>query len=58
MRQTACARRGKLPTIGFLGVGSPSTQLSWFTAFAHRLREVGWIDGLSVAIVIRWAERR
>jgi hypothetical protein len=33
---------GKLPTIGFLGVGSPSTQFSWFTAFNHRLREVGW----------------
>ena len=49
---------GKLPTIGFLGVCSPSTQLSWFTAFAQRLREVGWIDGRSVAIVIRWAEGR
>jgi ABC-type uncharacterized transport system substrate-binding protein len=49
---------GKLPTIGFLGVGSPSTQFSWFTAFNHRLREVGWTDGRSVAIVPRWAEGR
>jgi putative ABC transport system substrate-binding protein len=48
----------KLPSIGFLGVGSPSTQLSWFTAFAQRLREVGWIEGRSVAIVLRWAEGR
>jgi len=49
---------GKLRTIGFLGVGSPSTQLSWFAAFAQRLREVGWIDGTNVAIVLRWAEGR
>jgi putative tryptophan/tyrosine transport system substrate-binding protein len=48
----------KLPTIGFLGVGSPSSQLSWFTAFAQRLRELGWIDGRSVAITLRWAEGR
>jgi putative ABC transport system substrate-binding protein len=48
----------KLPTIGFLGVGSPSTQLSWFTAFVHRLGELGWIDGRSVAIMPRWAEGR
>ena len=49
---------GKLPTIGFLGVGSPSTQFSWFAAFNHRLREVGWIDERNVAIVPRWAEGR
>ena len=48
----------KIPTIGFLGVGSPSTQFSWFAAFNHRLREVGWIDGRTVAIVPRWAEGR
>jgi putative tryptophan/tyrosine transport system substrate-binding protein len=49
---------GKVPTIGFLGVGSPSTQFSWFTAFNHRLREVGWTDGRDVAIMPRWAEGR
>ena len=48
----------KIPIIGFLGVGSPSTQFSWFAAFNHRLREVGWIDGRTVAIVPRWAEGR
>jgi putative ABC transport system substrate-binding protein len=48
----------KLPTIGFMGVGSPSTQLSSFTAFAQRLREIGWVDGRSFAIVLRWAEGR
>ena len=55
---TRAQQASKLPTIGFLGVGSPSTQFSWFAAFNHRLREVGWIDGRSVAIVPRWAEGR
>src|SRR5262249_8194131 len=54
----ARGQQGKLPTIGFLGVGSPSTQFSWFTAFNNRLREVGCTDGRSVAIVPRWAEGR
>jgi len=55
---TRAQQASKLPTIGFLGVGSPSTQFSWFAAFNHRLHEVGWIDGRSVAIVPRWAEGR
>ena len=55
---TRAQQASKLPTIGFLGVGSPSTQFSWFAAFNHRLREVGWIDERSVAIVPRWAEGR
>ena len=33
-------------------------QFSWFAAFNRRLREVGWIDGRTVAIVPRWAEGR
>ncbi len=57
-RAARAQQPGKLPTIGFLGVGSPSTQFSWFAAFNHRLHEVGWIDGRSVAIVPRWAEGR
>jgi len=29
----------KLPTIGFLGSNTPSTQSPWTTAFVQRLRE-------------------
>jgi putative ABC transport system substrate-binding protein len=46
---------GKLPTIGFLG----SDAMAWSqrtAAFTQRLRELGWVDGRSVAIEYRWSE--
>jgi putative ABC transport system substrate-binding protein len=49
---------GKLPTLGFLGSNTPGTQNQWTVAFAHRLRELGWIEGRTVAIEYRWAEGR
>ena len=48
----------KLPTIGFLGAATPSADTLWTAAFAHRLRELGWIEGRTVAIEYRWAEGR
>jgi putative tryptophan/tyrosine transport system substrate-binding protein len=49
---------GKLPTIGFVGAGTPSTYSPWVAAFVQRLRELGWIEGRTVAVEIRWAEGR
>ena len=49
---------GKLPTIGFLGAGTPSAKSQWTAAFVQRLRELGWIEGRTVAIEYRWAEGR
>jgi putative tryptophan/tyrosine transport system substrate-binding protein len=46
---------GKLPTIGFLG-GSPSYWGRWVLAFVHRLRELGWTEGKTIAIEYRWHE--
>jgi putative ABC transport system substrate-binding protein len=48
----------KLPTIGFLGAGSPSYWSSYVSALVHRLRELGWTEGKTVAIEYRWAEGR
>ena len=48
----------KLPTIGFLGSGTPTSQRTWVTAFVERLREFGWIEGRTITIVYRWAEGR
>src|SRR5262245_20813894 len=48
----------KLPTIGFLGPTTPSSQSQHVAAFVQRLRELGWIDGRDVAIEVRWAEGR
>jgi putative ABC transport system substrate-binding protein len=47
---------GNLPTIGFLGGATPSAWSQWTAAFARRLRELGWIEGRTVAIEYRWAE--
>jgi putative tryptophan/tyrosine transport system substrate-binding protein len=49
---------GKLPTIGFLVPGTPSTHGQWFAALAQRLRELGWIEGRTIAVQYRWAEGR
>jgi putative tryptophan/tyrosine transport system substrate-binding protein len=46
----------KLPTIGFLGAGTPLAWGQWVTAFVQRLRELNWIEGRTVAIEYRWAE--
>jgi putative tryptophan/tyrosine transport system substrate-binding protein len=48
----------KLPIIGFLGSTSASHQSQWVTAFGQRLRELGWIDGRTARIEVRWAEGR
>jgi putative tryptophan/tyrosine transport system substrate-binding protein len=47
---------GKLPTIGFLVPGTPSSHAQWVAAFVRRLHELGWIEGRTVAIEYRWAE--
>jgi putative ABC transport system substrate-binding protein len=49
---------GKLPIIGFLGATTPSAQSQWTASFVQRLRELGWIEGRTVAIEYRWAEGR
>jgi putative ABC transport system substrate-binding protein len=49
---------GKLPTIGLLGTGTPSTQGQWNAAFVQRLHELGWTEGRNIAIEQRWAEGR
>jgi ABC-type uncharacterized transport system substrate-binding protein len=51
-------RPGKQPTIGFLGAANPSATSPWTAPFVQRLRELGWIEGRTVAIEFRWAEGR
>ena len=45
-----------MPTIGLLVPGTPSSYGQWVAAFVQRLRELGWIEGRTVAIEFRWAE--
>jgi putative ABC transport system substrate-binding protein len=48
---------GKLPTIGFLGTDQSAWSL-WTAAFVQRLRDLGWIEGRTIAIEYRWSEAR
>src|SRR5262249_46824371 len=46
----------KLPTIGFLGSTARWAESPRDAALLERLRELGWIEGRTVAIEHRWAE--
>jgi putative ABC transport system substrate-binding protein len=47
----------RLPFIGFMGANA-SVFSPWTAAFVGRLRELGWIEGRTIAIEYRWSEGR
>jgi putative ABC transport system substrate-binding protein len=49
---------GKLPIVGFLGASTASAWASFTAAFVGRLRDLGWVEGRTVAIEYRWADGR
>ena len=48
----------KVPTIGFLGAESASTNQHFFDEFRQGMREHGYTDQKNIAFVDRWAEGR
>jgi hypothetical protein len=44
----------KMPTIGFLGQSTPEAERHRLAAFLNKLRELGWIEGQTVAIEHAW----
>jgi putative tryptophan/tyrosine transport system substrate-binding protein len=51
-------RSEKLPTIGYLDASTPAVSGPWIAAFVQRLRELGWVEGRTVAIEYRWGDAR
>jgi putative tryptophan/tyrosine transport system substrate-binding protein len=49
---------GRIPTIAYLGPSTPALDSYRLPAFMQRLRELGWIQGRTLAIEYRWAEGR
>lgn len=47
---------GKLPVIGIFAASSPSTWRPWISALQQRLMELGWVEGATVKIEVRWGE--
>jgi putative tryptophan/tyrosine transport system substrate-binding protein len=54
----ARAQQSAMPVIGLLGAGTPLSHGQWVAAFVQRLRELGWIEGRTIAIEYRWGEGR
>ena len=48
---------GKLPTIGVLGSDAAAWQ-PYTAALVERLRQLGWIEGRTIAIEYRWSQAR
>jgi putative ABC transport system substrate-binding protein len=48
----------RLRTIGYLGSSTAQAQSQWVSAFVQRLRQLGWVEGRTVAMQYRWAEGR
>ena len=46
----------RVPTIGILSGGTPLSHGQLVAALVQRLRELGWIEGRTAAIEVRWAE--
>ena len=51
------AQQAVKPTIGFLGADA-SAFAPWTAAFVAGLRDLGWIEGRTIAIEYRWSEGR
>jgi putative tryptophan/tyrosine transport system substrate-binding protein len=47
---------GKVLRVGFLGTSSPSLERHLVNAFLQKLRELGYVEGETIAIEYRWAE--
>src|SRR5262245_14111025 len=52
------ARAQQPPIIGYLGATTAAAEKSRTDAFVQRLRELGWVEGRTVAIEYRWSEGR
>lgn len=49
---------GTLPVVGIIVPGTLESHGKWLAAFDERLRELGWVEGRTVAIEYRWADGR
>ena len=47
----------KVPTVGVLGADAAAWS-PWTAAFADRLRQLGWVEGRTIAFEYRWSEGR
>ena len=46
-----------MPRVGYLGLGPPSTYDIWVEALRAGLRDCGYVEGKTIVIEFRWADR-
>jgi putative ABC transport system substrate-binding protein len=46
----------KIPRVGLIAGGAPTTEKHIFEAFREGLSELGYVEGQSIALEVRWAE--
>ncbi len=54
----ACAQRDTVPRIGFLGVSTPEAWTTRIDALRAGLRDLGYVEGRTIAIEFRFAQGR
>jgi putative ABC transport system substrate-binding protein len=52
------AQQSAMPTIGYLSPRSPDVEAQLVAAFRRGLGDIGYVEGVNVAIEYRWAEGR
>jgi len=48
----------KIPRVGYLGAVTPTTGRRYLEALRHGLRDLGYVEGQTIALEVRWAEGR
>src|SRR5258705_565363 len=46
----------KIPRVGFIAGSNPAATEHTVGAFQQKLRELGYVEGQSIALEVRWAE--
>lgn len=54
--RSARGQTEKLRRVGWLTGGSPKSHARLLEAFRHGLKELGWVEGRTLAFELRWAE--
>jgi putative ABC transport system substrate-binding protein len=57
-RATGAQTPPKIPRVGFIAGGNPAATEHTLGAFQQKLRELGYVEGQSIALEVRWAEGR
>src|SRR5262245_42354948 len=48
----------KIPRVGYLGAVTPTTGRRYLEALRHGLRDLGYVEGQTIVLEVRWAEGR